>query len=109
MGIVSAGILDQRVTILQLTVVRGALGGHDDTWAPLATVWAQVEDMTGHEIFQAKAMGSAATLLVTLRYRSDIKANQRVILPDGTVTRIEWLRRVSRKERLELYCLRLDD
>ncbi|MDE2466755.1 MAG: phage head closure protein [Alphaproteobacteria bacterium] len=108
MGIVSAGILDQRITIQELTVVRGALGGHDETWSTLATVWAQKLDMTGREIFQAKAMGSAATLLITIRYRPDVKASMRVVFSDGSMARIEWIRHVTRKERLELYCLKLD-
>ncbi len=109
MGIVSSGILDQRITIQTLTVVRGALGGHDETWSTLATVWAQTLDMTGREIFQAKAMGSSSTMLVTIRYRSDVKASQRVLFSDGSIARIEWIRHVTRKERLELYCLILDD
>lgn len=108
MGIVSSGILDQRITIQELTVVRGALGGHDETWGTLATVWAQTLDMTGREIFQAKAMGSSSTLLITIRYRSDVKANQRILFSDGSLARIEWIRHVTRKERLELYCLKLD-
>ena len=108
MGIVSAGILDQRITIQELTVVRGSLGGHDETWTPLATVWAQTLDMTGREIFQAKAMGSAATMLITIRYRNDVKADQRILFSDGSLARIEWVRHVTRKERLELYCLKID-
>ena len=109
MALVSSGILDQRITINVLTVVRGALGGHDETWAPYATVWAQMQDMTGREIFQAKAMGSAATKLFTIRYLEGVKPAMRVVAPDGTVCRIEWIRSVTRKEYLELYCLVLDD
>ncbi|MBW8066693.1 MAG: phage head closure protein [Ferrovum sp.] len=109
MSLVAAGFLDQRITIQTLTVVRGALGGHDETWSPLAAVWAQMMDMTGREIFQAKAMGSAATVLITIRYRSDVRASQRILFTDGSIARIEWIRHVTRKERLELYCLRLDD
>jgi SPP1 family predicted phage head-tail adaptor len=85
MGLVAAGFLDQRITIQTLTVVRGALGGHDETWSPLATVWAQMMDMTGREIFQAKAMGSAATVLITIRYRSDVRASQRILFTDGSI------------------------
>lgn len=109
MAIAPSGILDQRVAIQELTVVRGAMGGHDETWNTLATVWAQTLDMTGREIYQAKEMGSAATMLVTIRWRSDVKASMRVIFSDGSMARIEWIRHVTRKERLELYCLALND
>ncbi len=107
--IVSSGRLDQRITIQQKTVVRGALGGHDDTWATLATVWAETTDMTGREIFNAKAMGSAATQLITIRYRTDVHADMRIIFSNGSMARIEWIRHVSRREYMELYCLSLDD
>lgn len=106
--IVSSGRLDQRITLQKKTVVRGALGGHDDTWATLATVWAETADMTGHEIFNAKAMGSAATQLITIRFRSDVHADMRVIFSDGNMARIEWIRYVTRREFMELYCLSID-
>lgn len=106
--IVSSGRLDQRITIQQKTVARGALGGHAETWSTLATVWAETVDMTGREIFNAKAMGSAATQTLTIRYRTDVKEDMRVLFADGTLARIEWIRRVTRKEFMELYCLILD-
>ncbi len=109
MALVSSGVLDQRITINQLIVVRGEFGGHDETWAPFATVWAQMQDMTGREIFQAHAMGSAATKLFTIRYLKGVTPAMQVIAPDGTVCRIEWIRYVTRKEYMELYCLVLDD
>ncbi|WP_297505310.1 hypothetical protein [Ferrovum sp.] len=43
------------------------------------------------------------------RYRSGVRASQRILFTDGSIARIEWIRHVTRKERLELYCLRLDD
>ncbi len=109
MALVSSGILDQRITIQQLTVVRGQFGGHDETWSTFATVWAQILDMTGREIFQAHAMGSAATKLITIRYMTGVVPAMQVVLPDGVIGRIEWIRVVPRKKYMELYCLVLND
>ncbi len=109
MTIISAGEMDQRITIQQLTVVRGALGGHDETWSDLCTIWAKSIDLTGREIYQAKAMGSAATMQITIRWRSDVKPSMRVLFSDGSLARIEWIRHVTRRERMELYCLALDE
>lgn len=103
--ITSAGRLDQRITIQQKTVARGALGGHAETWADLATIWAETRDMTGREIFNAKAIGNAATMLLTIRFRADIKADMRVLFSDGLMGRIEWIRHVTRREYMELYCV----
>lgn len=109
MAIVAGGRLDQRITILTKTVVRGALGGHDETWAPLIVVYAEVLDMTGREIFNAKAMGSASTVKITIRWNDNIQADQRIQFSDGTLVRIEWVRKVLRRQFIELYCLELDD
>ena len=108
-SLVSSGILDQRVTIQQYTNVKGTYGGHDETWSTFITVWAQTVDMTGREIYQAKEMGAAANVMVVTRYIDGITTAMRVLLPDGNFARIQWIRRVTRKERLELYCLLLND
>jgi SPP1 family predicted phage head-tail adaptor len=106
---VSAGRLDRRITLQQKTITRGNLGGHQEVWTDVATVWAEVRELSGREIFNAKAVGSSATRMITLRHRSDVHADQRVMFSDGRIARIEWLRRTERHEYLELYCLDLDD
>lgn len=106
--IVSSARLDQRITVQQMTVAKGPIGGHQETWADLATVWAETRDMTGKEIFNAKAMGSAATQLITVRYRTDVKPSMRIKFADGSLARIEWIRHVTRKEYMEMYCLSLN-
>lgn len=109
MPLVSSGRLNQQITIQSMTPVRGALGGHDETWSNFATVWAEVTDMSGRELFNAKAMGSEVTKRITIRYRTDIVAAMRVIFSDGSMARIEWIRRVLPKLWVELYCLDLDE
>ncbi|BAP88850.1 phage head-tail adaptor [Burkholderiales bacterium GJ-E10] len=109
MPLVSGGRLNQRITIQAMTRVRGPLGGHDETWSDFAVVWAEVTDLSGREIFNAKAMGSAVTKRITIRYRTDILAAMRVVFSDGSMARIEWIRRVSPKLWVELYCLDLDE
>ena len=108
-SLVSSGDLDQRVTLLQKTVARGNLGGLSETWAQFRKVWARVDDMTGREIFAAKGYGSASSMMVTTRYIEGITDAMNVQFSDGTIARIEWMRVVNRKQRMELYCLLLDD
>lgn len=108
MTIVSAGILDQRITIQYLSLARGALGGHDEVWNDLATVYAQTIDLSGKEIFQSKAMGSETQVIVTIRWRSDVTNAMRIQTSSGTLMRIANLRRVTRKEFLVLECVLLD-
>ncbi len=106
--IVSGGRLDQRITIQQMTVAKGPLGGHQETWATLAVVWAETRDMTGRELFNAKGMGASSTQVLTIRWRADVKPAMRILFSDGTLARIEWIRRVTRKEYIELYCVQFD-
>lgn len=109
MPLVSSGRLNQRITILEKTIVRGQFGGHDETWSTLASVWAEIVDMSGREIFQAHAMGSDVTKRLTIRWRTDVKADQHVVFADGSMARIQWIRRMSPKLWIELYCLDLND
>ena len=75
-----AGDLDQRVT------VERQQGGFDelgqplpDNWAPLFTCWAAVEPLVGREYLAAQAAQSEVTARVTMRYRTGITAQDRVI------------------------------
>lgn len=102
---VPSGNLDQRVRIQHKTVVRDDIGGHTETWADLATVWAEVRPMTGKQIVNAKAIGSEANMLVTIRNRSGLSADMRILLADGSVAMIEWLQvYMSREPFLEIHC-----
>lgn len=103
--IISSGELDQRITIERLTVARGVLGGHEEAWSDLATVWAKSRDLSGRELYNAQAVGSAVTQCIAIRTRADVKAEMRIRFADGTRARIEWIRRVTRREYMELYCL----
>lgn len=103
-----AGNLDRRITIERPTVSRGETGGHEETWAVLDTLWANVRDLSGRETFSAQAAGSRVSKVVTLRWRSDITADMRVRFADGTTARIAWLRELSRAEWLEIYCEKVD-
>lgn len=105
---IAAGRLDRRVQIQAPTVTRGELGGAEETWATLATVWAQVRTLNGKETVIAQQVQSQASVVVTLRYRTDVEARQRVILDDGRVASIAWYAEIGRKEGLALYCEVLD-
>lgn len=101
---IAAGSLDRRITLLQPTVSRGALGGHSESWGTLATVWGRERPLSGREIFNAQAAGSAVSRAVLIRWRDDVDATLRVQLSDGRIGRIAWVAEVGRCEGLELFC-----
>jgi len=104
MALLAAGRLDRRVTLQTSAIGRDTLGGPTQTWATLAVVWATVRPLSGKETVTAQQVQSQASVAVTLRYRADIAATQRVILDDGRTARITWYAEIGRKEGLNLYC-----
>ena len=99
-----AGKLDQRVTLERQSRVLGPLGQPVNAWAPLMTVWAAVEPLVGREYLAAQAAQSEVTARVTMRYRTGITAQDRVI-HNGTTYGIESLVDVrSGNRELVLMC-----
>ena len=73
------GRLDRRITIQQNTPTRDSVGQSIDSWADLATVWAEVVPVSGSESFQAKQVGAEAVAKFRIRYRSDVLRKMRVV------------------------------
>jgi SPP1 family predicted phage head-tail adaptor len=74
------GRLRHRVTILQQAEALDSLGRQQRSaaWASVATVWAEVRDLSGNESERAKQMQITANVAVTVRHRSGLSASQRV-------------------------------
>lgn len=100
--------LNRRVTLQTSTPVRDAVGGPVEVWSDLATVWANVYDLTGKAINEAQQVGSAVTRRVTIRWRSGVTAGLRVKFADNRVAKVAFVREVGRKEFLELHCDAVD-
>ena len=73
-----AARLKQRVTIEQQSLAPDGLGGAARGWATLATVWAEVMPVSGREALFAFRLESPVTHRVTIRYRTDVKADMRL-------------------------------
>ncbi|OAN53892.1 hypothetical protein A6A04_13450 [Paramagnetospirillum marisnigri] len=96
-----AGRLDRRVTIQALTTSSDALGGVTETWADLATVWAQFLPGAGKEAYSAAAVHAEAQARFRIRWRSDVTTVHRVIY-DGKAWDILAVDEIGRREGLEL-------
>ena len=73
------GRLDRRITIQQSTPTQDAAGQPIESWAALATVWAEVVPVGGSEVFQAKQFGAEAVAKFRIRYRGDVTRAMRVV------------------------------
>ena len=105
------GELDQRITIEQRSVARGATFGEEDvTWSTLATVWAKVIDQVnikkgGDEEVKDNLRVHARRTRIVMRYRNDLGADMRVQWPDRSRTfQITGISEIGRREAIELTC-----
>lgn len=101
---ISAGVLDQRVTLQSKSVSRGANGEEVVTWNDVATVWARVAQLRGREYFAAAQMQDAVDVKVTIRYRAGVTRDQR-LLWNGAPLDIVSAIVVGRNEQIELMCI----
>lgn len=104
-------MLDQRITIEQRTVTRGATFGEEVvTWATFATVWARVEDQVtpskgGDELVTADMRLLASRTRITLRYLAGVTTDMRVQWPARSRTfEITGSAELGRRAGLDLTC-----
>lgn len=70
--------------------IQHQVGGQDDigqpvtTWAPLASVWARIDNMSGMQTIKAGAETSIVKTAIRIRRRSDVTAGMQVVY--GTAT-----------------------
>lgn len=83
-----AGKLNQRIALQASTPTTSATGQRIDSWATVATVWADVQQIGGREQLRAGRELAQGEYSIRIRYRSAVKAGMRVLLADGTTLTI---------------------
>lgn len=99
---ITAGRLDQRVTVQSCAPSRDAVGGPTEVWSDVATVWARVAPLSGKRIAQAQQVGSSVSKEVEIRWRSDISAAMRIKFADNSVAKVGWVEDYKRQGRIVL-------
>ncbi len=98
-----AGALDRRVTLRAKSLANDASGQAIETWADLATVWAEKRDLRGREYLAAQAVNAEVETLFRIRWRSDVTPANRLTY-DGKDYDIAAVAEIGRREGLELRC-----
>ena len=73
-----AGDLRERVTIETATRTGDGAGGEVVSWTALATVWANVQSLSGTEVTEAERAEARGQYNVTIRFRDDVTAAMRL-------------------------------
>lgn len=97
-----SGDLDRRITIERVTIGESPSGEPTETWNALATVWAKVEQQGGREFFASAQEVSERKVVFRIRWIEGLTVLDRVVC-DGDVHDIHEVRRLGRKEGLELH------
>lgn len=96
-----SGLLRDRVDVQR--PVRAADGGPLSWETEHAGVPAEVEFLTGRELFEARSVVERASVRVTIRYLDGLDSERRIVAPLGTFN-IAAVLPDARRTRMELLC-----
>ncbi len=94
--------LRHRVTVQQKDPTPDAYGQPSLAWMDVATLWADIQPVTGKEIFSAQAGQNPVSVRIVLRARSGLLPSMRVV-HGSTQYSIEAVLPVSERE-VQLLC-----
>lgn len=101
------GKLDRRITIQKKITTTDASNQHLTTgWEDIATnpeVWAEVEEKSGSEVFQADQLVGLTVAHFTIRHRTDVTIQNRIVY-NSKYYDIQALLEVGRKRFLKIVC-----
>ena len=73
------GTLTDRVVLKRRITTSEDEGGATAAYSTLATVWARVRTLAARQSFETDARGQSVSHVVVMRFRTDIKAGDRVV------------------------------
>ena len=74
-----AGMLNRRIVIQQYIPMQDSSGSTVEAWSKLAMVWAAIRPLRGREYYAANQTQAEITHEITIRWRRDIGAANRVL------------------------------
>lgn len=104
MPMMTAGQLDTFITLQAKSVARDAVGEAVPEWYDVATVWAKVKDLSGRELIAARAVQSESARRITLRWRTGVTSDMRIIHQGRALAITAPPRMIGRRQWLELDC-----
>jgi SPP1 family predicted phage head-tail adaptor len=78
------GDLKRRIYLQQPSLAQNGYGEEAITWVTYATVWAQIEPLSGRELLLAQQVNSEIAVRIIIRYNSHVSPNHRISY--GTAT-----------------------
>ena len=98
------GTLRDKVQLQAKNMFKNSAGGHEVSYVPIASVWANVSANNGNSMQLADSNMSAISHIVLLRFRNDIGAGDRIIYRNKTLEIISLNDLNSRKAYIKCLC-----
>lgn len=76
---ISAGELDQRITLQTRVATQDAVGQTSEVWGSDVELWARARPLRGSEFFAAGATQAQETVVFGIRYRAGLTSAMRVL------------------------------
>ena len=70
------GDLRQRILFQEEVKTDDDAHGHTQSWKDIAEVWANVQPLSGRELYYAKQLKNTTTHVIKIRYRNDITVDR---------------------------------
>ncbi len=80
----SIGRMDRQIVIEQNSPTQNSAGEEIDSWATLATVWAEFLPVGGREFWQARQLNAEAVANFRIHYRTDVTRQMRFTFEGDT-------------------------
>lgn len=102
-----SGRLDQRITLQRKTRTSDGMGGYNEAWDDLRTVWAEVRPLGAREVWDAMRVSSETRFRARIRWRGDddgapYYTSADRVLWNGRTYGIERAVELGRREGIEL-------
>jgi SPP1 family predicted phage head-tail adaptor len=101
---INAGNLTDRIVIEQASETRNVVGEVTLSWATFATVWADVQALSGREAERYGQMVGFAGHKVTIRQLAGVKPAMRILYQGSRTLEIGAINEYERGWYLELIC-----
>jgi SPP1 family predicted phage head-tail adaptor len=103
------GALRHRISIASVVLTQDAYGGvHQNSTAPFVTIWGEVQDLSGRELYTAEELHSQITTKITVRFYPGINPSMVATVSMDQKTRTFDILSVNdpdgRRVMLELSC-----
>lgn len=76
--------LNKRITIQQQSATQDDAGQPINTWVDVATLWAEIRDVSGREFIAADGQQKQVQTKILIRHREGIESQMRVLHGSNT-------------------------